>query len=302
MKAIIVTGATGKQGRALIRNLISKETPYEILAITRDPSSASAERLAKLSPKIRLVEANLDNPVDVFENARTASDNPLWGFFNVQVAIGNTTSEETQGKALIDEAIRQNIKFLVYSSVDRGGDATSYDNATNIPHFIKKYNIEHHLVEKTKGTDTEWFILRPTAFFENLVPGFMGKVFATSWDMTLKSKPLQLVSTSDIGYLAAEAFMNHEKYKGTAVSLAGDELTYEQMAKVFKEKTGQKVPTTFRPVCSVLMASMKDFGLMFRWFRDEGYKADIADLRAKHPELKDFGTWLEKESQFMKHS
>ncbi|KAH8433167.1 uncharacterized protein LDX57_010801 [Aspergillus melleus] len=220
---------------------------------------------------------------------------------NYKVAIGNTTSEETQGKALIDEAIRQNIKFLVYSSVDRGGDATSYDNATNIPHFIKKHNIEHHLVSKTKDTDTEWFILRPTAFFENLVPGFMGKVFATSWDMTLKNKPLQLVATSDIGYLASEAFMNTEKYKGTAVSLAGDELTYEQMAKAFKGKTGQKVPTTFRPVCSVLMASMKDFGLMFRWFRDEGYKADIADLRAKHPELKDFGTWLEKESQFMKH-
>ncbi|KAH8433166.1 uncharacterized protein LDX57_010800 [Aspergillus melleus] len=85
MKAIIVTGATGKQGSALIRNLVSKDSPYEILAITRDSNSESAQRLAKLSPKIRLVEANLDSPADVFENARTASDNPLWGLFSVQV-------------------------------------------------------------------------------------------------------------------------------------------------------------------------------------------------------------------------
>ena len=85
MKAIIVTGATGKQGSALIGNLISKEALYEILAITRDSTSESAQRLAKLSPKIRLVEANLDSPVDVFENARTASDSPLWGLFSVQV-------------------------------------------------------------------------------------------------------------------------------------------------------------------------------------------------------------------------
>ncbi|PLB48432.1 nucleoside-diphosphate-sugar epimerase family protein [Aspergillus steynii IBT 23096] len=300
MKAIIVTGATGKQGSSVIRNLISKDAPFEVLAVTRDVNSPSAQRLAKLSPKIKLIEGNLDQPVDIFENARTASDHPLWGLFSVQVAIGNTSSEETQGKNLIDEAIRQNVKFLVYSSVDRGGDAVSFTNPTKIPHFVKKHNIEHHLVSAAKDTDTAWFILRPTAFYENLVPGFMGKVFTTAWSMTLKGKPLQLVATSDIGYLAAEAFVNHEKYQGTAVSLAGDELTYEDMARIFKEKTGQSVPGTFRAVCSVLMAAMKDFGVMFRWFRDEGYQADIGDLRAKYPGLKDFGTWLETESEWKK--
>lgn len=69
-----------------------------------------------------------------------------------QVAIRNSTLEETQGKALIDKALKQKIQFFVYSSVDQRGDA-SYNTATRVPHFIHKYNIEHHLVEKSKDTD-----------------------------------------------------------------------------------------------------------------------------------------------------
>jgi uncharacterized protein YbjT (DUF2867 family) len=218
-----------------------------------------------------------------------------------QVAIGNAAQEETQGKALVDESLKQNVKFFVYSSVDRGGEARSPNNPTNIPHFINKHNIEQHLMEKTKNTGMDWFILRPTAFFDNLVPGFFGKIFATAFRLSLKGKPLQLVATSDIGFFGAEGFLNPEKYAGTGLSLAGDELTYDQFAKTFKEKTGQTIPTTFGFLGSLVMASMKDFGYMFKWFHDEGYKADIPRLKQMNPDLKDFGMWLEKESEFMKH-
>lgn len=126
----------------------------------------------------------------------------------MQVAIGNSASEEPQGKALVDESLKQDVKFFIYSSVDRG--ANSFENPTKVPHFINKHNIEHYLVEKTKNTEVQWTILRPTAFYENLVPGFFGKVFMTSFDMALKGKPLQLVATSDIGYFAADAFLKPE--------------------------------------------------------------------------------------------
>jgi hypothetical protein len=41
---------------------------------------------------------------------------------------------------------------------------------------------------------------------------------------------------TNIGYFAPEAFLNTEKYKGKAISLTGDELTYEQMRSIFKDK------------------------------------------------------------------
>ena len=187
----------------------------------------------------------------------------------------------------------------MYSSVDRGGDASD-NTPTNIPHFIKKHNIERHLIEKSKSTDMKWFILRPVAFFENLVPGFFGKVFATSYKMALKGNPLQLVATDDIGFFGAEAFTHPEKYQNQSFSLAGDELTYDQFAQIFQEKTGQPIPTTYRIFCSIIMSLMKDFGYMFKWFHDSGYKANIPELKKINPNLKDFATWLEQDSQFAK--
>ncbi|KAL2818009.1 hypothetical protein BJX63DRAFT_429341 [Aspergillus granulosus] len=103
---------------------------------------------------------------------------------------------------------------------------------------------EKHLIEKAKGTDMNWTVLRPTAFFDNLTPDYFGNVFATAWQMTLKGKPLQLTATSDIGFFAARAFQNLEESKGKFFLLAGDELTYDQMAAIFKQKTGKDVPTT----------------------------------------------------------
>ncbi|OJJ97434.1 hypothetical protein ASPACDRAFT_1872702 [Aspergillus aculeatus ATCC 16872] len=316
MAAILVTGATGKQGSALIKNLVAKNAPYEILAVTRNSNSGIAHQLLQHSSKIKLVEGNLDNPAGIFDNAHKATKSPIWGVYSVQVrshtshlvvtavvltipqvAIGNGSQEEPQGKALVDEALKQNVKFFVYSSVDRGGEASS-TTPTKIPHFQHKHNIERYLVEKSKNTEMKWFILRPTAFFENLVPGFFGKVFATSFKMALKGKPLQMVATSDIGYFGAEGFLHPEAWEGKALSLAGDEITYDQMVEIFQRKTGQPIPSTFRILCSMFMASMKDMGYMFKWFHDEGYKADIPELRRMHPELKDFGTWLETESEF----
>lgn len=74
-------------------------------------------------------------------------------------------TEEEQGKALVDESLKQGVKFFVYTSVDRGGDKSS-DNPTPIPHFISKHNIEHHLQGKTASGEMDWCVLRPTAFFD----------------------------------------------------------------------------------------------------------------------------------------
>ncbi|PWY94345.1 NAD(P)-binding protein, partial [Aspergillus sclerotioniger CBS 115572] len=215
------------------------------------------------------------------------------------LAIGSNVAEEPQGKALVDESLKQGVKFFVYSSVDRGGEA-SWNNPTNVPHFLRKHNIEHHLADRAKGSGMEWTILRPVAFIDNLVPGFLGKVFVTAWEMALKGKSLQVIAVSDIGHFAADAFLNPEAYKGKAVSLAGDELTFDQMVQVFQQKTGQRLPTTFQFVCSLLLATMKDMGSMYQWFHDEGFGVDIGELRRQYPGLKDVGAWLEQESKFVK--
>jgi nucleoside-diphosphate-sugar epimerase len=85
MTAILVTGATEKQGGSVVRNLLARKAPFDILAVTRSAQSASAQKLAKLSPKIKLVEGNLDDPAGIFRNARSKTSSQIWGVFSVQV-------------------------------------------------------------------------------------------------------------------------------------------------------------------------------------------------------------------------
>ncbi|KAK3320318.1 NmrA-like family protein [Cercophora scortea] len=299
-RALLICGATGKQGGAVIANLLKEKTNFEFLAVTRNANSPSAQALLAKSPeKIKLVQGDLDNPTALFQAAQALTPNvPIHGVFSVQAAIGSN-AELSQGKALIDAAVAAKVTHFVYSSVDRHG-ADSPNTPTDIPHFRNKHLIEQHLIAKTAGTATTWTILRPVAFMENLTDNFFGRVFATSWKMAVKDKPLQLVAVSDIGFFGAQAFLKPEEYAGRGVSLAGDELTIEQAVKVMKEKTGCEMGWANRLFCSVLMWSMKDFGLMFKWFYDVGYGADIQALRKVNPGMKDFGTWLETESDFRK--
>ena len=200
----------------------------------------------------------------------------------------------------MDAAIAHGTEYFVYSSVDRGGDK-SIDTPTDVPHFISKHNIEKHLIAQTADSgQMKWTILRPVAFMDNFTPDFMGKVLPTAWKDVLKDKPLQLIAAKDIGKFGAKAFLEPEAYDKKAVALAGDELTFAQMSKMFRDKTGQEVPTTYSFLVSTIMWMIKDFGYMVRWFKTDGYGASVVECKAQLPELLDFATYLETESAWKK--
>ena len=305
-KTLLVLGATGRQGTKVIETILNSDSKadFTILALTRNPDSASAKALAAKSTIIKLIKGDLDDASNVFRAALDASGGaPIWGVFSVQQAIrdGATQERETrQGKAVVDQAIAHNVEVFVYTSVDRGGDKSD-SNPTYVPHYISKHAIEAHLRSRARESGMQYTILRPTAFMETLNPDFMGKVMATWLKIGLKpSKPLAFVATSDIGFFGGQAFLQPQspEYKNQAISLAGDDLTYAQVDRVFRERLGYEVPTTFEFVARFVKWMISDLNKMFRWFDEEGMVVDIPKLRRMNPGLKDLGTWLETESRF----
>jgi len=83
--AILVCGATGKQGGALINQLIRENADFEILALTRDEKSPSAQHLVQKSPNIKLIQGDLADPTKIFDAAEAVAGGPVWGVFSVQV-------------------------------------------------------------------------------------------------------------------------------------------------------------------------------------------------------------------------
>ncbi|KAI1338229.1 NAD(P)-binding protein [Xylariaceae sp. FL0016] len=305
-KAVLVTGATGKQGGSVINALLNQSsTKFSILAVTRDATSASAQRLAAKSPTIELVQGNLDDVSAIFKEAHKLCREPVWGVYSVQVSMGKDVtfeSEVRQGKTLIDESIKEGVEHFVYSSVERGGDEASWDNQTPIPHFQSKYHIERHLREVTgngqPGAKMGWTILRPVAFMDNLEPGFPTKVFMAAMRNWLGDKPVQWVATSDIGVFAAKAFTHPENWDRRAVGLAGDELAPDQMGDAFKNATGRPMPMAYSLFGSALTYMVTELRLMIGWFASDGYQADIPARRRDHPEMLNMETWLKRESHF----
>ncbi|CAI6337690.1 unnamed protein product [Periconia digitata] len=309
-KTLLITGATGNQGGALIRSLLAtpSKTAFQILAVTRSPTSPSAQSLLSLTPSnplttISLIQGDLTSVPALFTAAIQASaTNSIWGVYSVQAKppSNDTTLEETQGKAVIDAAISHNVEFFVYSSVDRGGPVNSPNDPTMVPHWATKYRVEKHLEAQAEKTGMRYCVLRPTAFMENLSDDFAGKAMAASWSAVLKERKLQLVATKDIGWFGAQAFLKPEEYAGRCLSLAGAELSFEEANQVFREKLGMDMPATYGCLAKALLHVVKDLGAMFEWLKKNGTGADVETLRKLKPDLMDLGTWLERESQFQK--
>ena len=299
-KTLLVTGATGKQGRAVIDTILSSASspPFNIIALTRKATSSAATALTKRYPsKVRLLEGDLSDSRSIFRNAKSITEYPIWGVFGVTTPMGG--QEQEQGISLVDAALEAGTERFVFTSVERGGE-----KPTEVPHFITKHNIEEHLKKRAAelGGKTTWKIVRPVFFMDNLVPGAVGKLITTAWKNYLgdSKKSLQLVSVADVGLVAAQAFLKPDELENEVVSVAGDELTYEQANEIFKSKVGHSMPTTYAPLVTGALWMMKDVRVMFEFFQEQGFGTDIPELQKKFPQIRGFGEWLETSSAWPK--
>ena len=293
LKRVLVCGATGKQGGALISALTTSQPtpPFHLVALTRNASSPKSLALAK-HPNITLLEGDLNDTPAIFRK----SPQPFYSVFSVQVPL-KPAVEEAQGKSLIDAAITNGVKHFIYTSADRGGPTKSDADPTAIKHFASKFNIEQHLkASAAKTPGMKWTIIRPVAFMDNLTPDFLGKAFMTMWQLNGMDAKLQLVPSSAIGVLAADALKNPDKYSGQALSLATDELTPSEANEVFERVVGGKIPTTFSVNGRLIKFILREqLGVMFDWFKSDGFGARPDEFKGLG-EMSGFEEWLRKES------
>ncbi|KIW17830.1 hypothetical protein PV08_05025 [Exophiala spinifera] len=297
LKRILITGATGKQGGALLSALLDSppNPPFHLVALTRNAKSAKAQALAQ-KPNVSVLQGDLDDCNPIFRSCK----DPFYGVFSVQVPI-RPTIEEQQGKALIDTAAAHGVRHFVYTSVDRGGPERSDCDPTAVKHFASKFNIENHLkaVCQRSENQMEWTIIRPVAFMDNLTPDFLGRAFTAMWRLNEPSTKLQLVSSKDIGVLAADIFKHPDLYTGKSLSLATDELTLRQANDIFKREVGIDMPVAYPFVGRLIKFVLHEqLGVMFNWFKEEGFGGDPNEFKNKFPEMQDFQKWLKQSSGF----
>ena len=280
-KSVLITGATGRQGGAVIRHMLRKG--WRLRALTRNPASHAAKDLARQG--VEVVQGDL-------EAARSLEEicHGVYGIYSVQDfwSVG-AKREIRQGKNLADAAKKAGVQHFVYSSV--GGA----ERNTGIPHWESKWEIEKHI--RQLGLPAT--IFRPASFMEtyHILQVEVGILQGKLADPIRADKPYQTIATDDIGAFVALAFERPKDFIGLELEIAGSELTNLEAAEVFGRVMGKPVKFRRLPLLIVRLVLGKEFFLMFRWFNEAGYKADIAGLRRRYPEvhLHSLEEWLREE-------
>ena len=280
-KTVLITGATGRQGGAVIRHMLPKG--WKLRALTFKADSAAVQRLTDQG--IEVVRGDLEDPASLERAARG-----VYGVYSVQDfwAVG-AKREVQQGKNIADAAMKAGVEHFVYSSV--GG----VDRKSGIDHWESKWQVENYI--RKLGLPAT--MIRPAAFMENYyidqveIGILKGKLI----DPIRADKPYQTIASNDIGAFVALAFERPKEFIGLEPEIAGSELTNPEAAQVFSRVLGKQVKFQRLPMPMVRFVLGKEFYQMFRWFNQAGFKADIPRLRRQYPEvhLQTLEEWLRNE-------
>ncbi|KAJ7114667.1 NAD(P)-binding protein [Mycena crocata] len=310
-KAILVTGATGKQGRALIHALnlggAGSEPEFHVLALTRTLSSPAANEVAAHNINhVTVVQGSLDSPDDIrriFEDAKK-DHGGVWGVFCALAFPGLGASgdaEEKQGKMLADLAAEYGASSFIFSSAERGGESND-DNAKLDRHA--KVMIERHVRGLGESKGVNWTILRPGFFMENY-DGTIGKVTVGVLRRGLKpTTTIQMVAVEDIGHVAAAVFKNPQDYASQILVVAGEASTTAQQQESYKRATGKQIAAIPGWLARALIALNSHTKALLadiervHEVRTSGKCPEVAEQTAAakraYPDMKTFEAWAQQ--------
>lgn len=281
--AVLVIGATGRQGGATARALLERGRP--VRALVRDPGAPAMVSLRERGAG--LVVGDLDDPASM----RAALDGVDGVFLVLTMMAGPKISptgvvdEQRRGRLVAELARDAGVGHLVYSSLHGAGAGSG------IPFYQSKERIEDNI----RALGLPATVLRPVSFMDN---------FATYNRPTLRDGevvvnlalgaeiPMPLICVRDIGQLAAIVFERRDRFLGRTVEIAGDVLTPVQIAEIFGRVCGRparfhEVPIEQVRAFDPLLARMFEF---FNARLDD--HPDVAALRVMHPGLMTLETWL----------
>jgi len=260
---VLVVGATGNQGGAVVDHLLDSDEQFDVYGLTRDATSDAAEALSARG--VTMVEGDLDVP--------SSLRGPV-GDADAVFAVTNFWTQGydgqiEQGKTVATVAAEEGVDQFVFSGVG------SHDEDTGVPHFDSANEIAEHV----RDLDLPWTILKPVFFFENFEAFAEDVVEDGQIALPLaEGVGLQMVSNDDVGHAAAVALANPDEFVGEAIDLAGDENTLAETAEVLSTVTGVDVEPVHVPIEDAYETFGEEFTVMCEWFNEVGYSADVDAL------------------------
>lgn len=278
---VLVTGATGKQGGNLARQLLTKG--HQVRGLTRNPNSSAAVELKRLGAEI--VTGNLEDRASLQQAAQGVD-----AIFSMSTPFeSDIETEIRQGKNVADAAKTVGVPYLVYSSVADG------DRHTGVPHFDSKWQVEQYI----SSLGIPHAIVAPCGFMENTIAEWalsalkQGKY--SPGTKPPQSKMVQ-IAAADIASFAVLMLENRDRFLGKRVKIAGDERPGYECAEILSQVTGKKIE--YIPIArEFAQQQSEDFQIMWQWDEQVGTQVDIPALHREYPQMRwhSFEEWAKQQ-------
>ena len=218
---ILVTGATGNQGGAVVNEL--QKHGVEIHALTRNPNSKPAKKLAKRN--VTLIQGNLGD----IESLRAIKEKYNFVFFITDFWAGKER-EILFGKNII-EVMKDRCEHFIFSSTPSSTEEGVFSFSDS------KFQIEKIL----KQSKMNYSIIRPGLFmelFKNLkfappiILGMMLKKIS-------RDKKLPFVSLEDIGKVVGKIVLHKEEFINSDFNVITEYISLGEIVNLHKEIKGR---------------------------------------------------------------
>lgn len=264
---IVVSGATGTQGGAVTRALLDQG--FIVRGLTRNPNSQASRALSELGA--HMVRGDFDDT-----SSLDSALNGAYGAFSVQQYRGvGVEGEIRQSMAFADAAKKAGIQHFIYTSVlyARLG--------TGVPQFESKRQIEDYI----RDLDIPYSIVRPPSFMVNLE----GAWEAANESLYRTVFPAEMarhhIAPADIGRIVAEAFSNPDMWINRELDIAGQQISYADIAAAMSRQLGklvvyEQIPWEEFSSTATLTAISRD-----TWYLSNPVQVDMDALNNEFPGL-----------------
>jgi uncharacterized protein YbjT (DUF2867 family) len=295
---VLVFGATGKQGGAVI-NCLLKNKQYHIRGISRKKHQNKVAKLQNLG--IEMVKADIATGEGL--------DEAFKGVYAAYI-VTNSFDQDIErreceyAKRLVEKACANGVKILVWSSAP---DAESHAGGKyEVPQFTEKAKVEQFILDLhcEKNAFQNVIFITPTFYYQNFMfPGYAPKrdergnfVFRLP-----DVKNLMGCDVNDLGLIFCKILQDPAPFNKKNILVNGNQANIEDYVETFRTVTKQ--PVNFQPIkpeelekCPDLHHG-KQLSHMFNYLNEYPHwnpSPNVIQARQIVPEIKSWGQWLQE--------
>ncbi|KZT18621.1 NAD-P-binding protein [Neolentinus lepideus HHB14362 ss-1] len=319
-KLILVIGATGAQGLAVIDALLETSqdgspSPYSVRALTRDPNNARALQLAGKGVEV------VKGAFDEFSSVLAAMQGVYGAWVNTD---GFTVGEQKElycGMRIFEIAKQLGtVRHYVWSNLDYSLKKGEYNPDYHCGHYDGKGRVAEWMKAQpsiVSDSDMSWSVVTTGPYMNMLNIHMFGPLNIRPDGTHVFATPIQkghvpMISLPDLGWWARYTFDNRAATSTKDLEVASDWVDWEYLSRTFTKVTRKKAVVVNQtldewfanfahsdgPVARDFaygdgsVTWRENFSSFWRQWRDDVIKRDMDWIRSVHPTGHTLESWM----------